>query len=121
MRAASSKAIRVLSHADYAQGRKALVIHEDDVGMTHGSNVAFRELSARGVVSSGSVMVPCPWFPETLAMAAAEPSLEVMELSGVATCAVVEFTVRVTVTVPPSATAAVLGVAASVAVVLPSA
>jgi hypothetical protein len=32
----------------YAQGRRALVIHEDDVGMTHGSNVAFRELSERG-------------------------------------------------------------------------
>ena len=44
--------------------------------MTHGSNVAFRELSARGVVSSGSVMAPCPWFPETLEMAAADPSLD---------------------------------------------
>ena len=60
----------------YAQGRRALVIHEDDVGMTHGSNVAFRELSARGVVSSGSVMAPCPWFPETLALAAADPTLD---------------------------------------------
>jgi predicted glycoside hydrolase/deacetylase ChbG (UPF0249 family) len=60
----------------YAQGRRALVVHEDDVGMTHGSNVAFQELSARGVVSSGSVMAPCPWFPETLAMAAADPTLD---------------------------------------------
>ena len=60
----------------YAQGRRALVIHEDDVGMTHGSNVAFRELSTRGVVSSGSVMAPCPWFAETLEMAAADPGLD---------------------------------------------
>jgi predicted glycoside hydrolase/deacetylase ChbG (UPF0249 family) len=60
----------------YAKGRKALVIHEDDVGMTHGCNVAFKELSARGVVTSGSVMAPCPWFPEVLAMAAADPSLD---------------------------------------------
>ena len=65
-----------MTSSPYAQGRRALVIHEDDVGMTHGSNVAFRELSARGVVSSGSVMAPCPWFPETLAMAAANPSLD---------------------------------------------
>jgi predicted glycoside hydrolase/deacetylase ChbG (UPF0249 family) len=65
-----------MTSSPYAQGRRALVIHEDDVGMTHGSNVAFRELSARGVVSSGSVMAPCPWFPETLAMAAADPSLD---------------------------------------------
>jgi predicted glycoside hydrolase/deacetylase ChbG (UPF0249 family) len=64
------------SPSPYAEGRKAVVIHEDDVGMTHGSNVAFRELSARGVVSSGSVMAPCPWFPEVLAMAAADPSLD---------------------------------------------
>jgi predicted glycoside hydrolase/deacetylase ChbG (UPF0249 family) len=65
-----------MSSAAYAQGRRAVVIHEDDVGMTHGSNVAFRELSARGVVSCGSAMVPCPWFPETLEMAAADPSLD---------------------------------------------
>jgi predicted glycoside hydrolase/deacetylase ChbG (UPF0249 family) len=65
-----------MTSSAYAQGRRALVIHEDDVGMTHGSNVAFRELSARGVVSSGSVMAPCPWFPETLEMAAADPSLD---------------------------------------------
>jgi chitin disaccharide deacetylase len=65
-----------MSSAPYAQGRRALVIHEDDVGMTHGANVAFRELSARGVVSSGSAMAPCPWFPETLEMAAADPSLD---------------------------------------------
>ena len=65
-----------MTASPYAQGRRALVIHEDDVGMTHGSNVAFRELSARGVVSSGSVMAPCPWFPETLEIAAAEPGLD---------------------------------------------
>ena len=65
-----------MTSSPYAQGRRALVIHEDDVGMTHGSNVAFRELSERGVVSSGSVMAPCPWFPETLAMAAADPRLD---------------------------------------------
>ncbi len=65
-----------MTASPYAHGRRALVIHEDDVGMTHGSNVAFRELSALGVVSSGSVMTPCPWFPETLEMASAEPSLD---------------------------------------------
>jgi predicted glycoside hydrolase/deacetylase ChbG (UPF0249 family) len=65
-----------MTSSPYARGRRAVVIHEDDVGMTHGSNVAFAELSARGVVSSGSVMAPCPWFPEVLAMAAADPSLD---------------------------------------------
>ncbi len=43
------------------KGRKRVVIHEDDVGMSHGANVAFAGLSASPApVASGSVMVPCP-------------------------------------------------------------
>jgi predicted glycoside hydrolase/deacetylase ChbG (UPF0249 family) len=57
-------------------GRKQVVIHEDDVGMTHGSNVAFAELSALGTCTSGSVMVPCPWFPEAAATAAGDGALD---------------------------------------------
>ncbi len=56
---------------------KRVVIHEDDVGMTHGANAAFVELSKLGTCSSGSVMVPCPWFPEAAAIAAGDPSLDV--------------------------------------------
>jgi predicted glycoside hydrolase/deacetylase ChbG (UPF0249 family) len=55
---------------------KRVVIHEDDVGMTHGSNAAFLELSELGTCSCGSVMVPCPWFPEAVAIAKANPSLD---------------------------------------------
>ena len=57
-------------------GRKRVVIHEDDVGMSHGANTAFVELSKLGTCSSGSVMVPCPWFPEAAEIAAADPSLD---------------------------------------------
>ncbi|MEQ1701982.1 MAG: polysaccharide deacetylase family protein [Ilumatobacteraceae bacterium] len=53
-----------------------LVIHADDVGMSHGANVAFLELSRLGTITSGSVMVPCPWFPEIAAAAAADSSLD---------------------------------------------
>ncbi len=56
---------------------KRVVIHEDDVGMSHGANTAFVELSALGTCSSGSVMVPCPWFPEAAAIAVADPTLDV--------------------------------------------
>jgi len=59
-----------------ATGHKQVVIHEDDVGMTHGANTAFAELSALGTCTSGSVMVPCPWFPEAVEMAAKNPSLD---------------------------------------------
>lgn len=56
---------------------KRVVIHEDDVGMSHGANTAFVELSGLGTCSSGSVMVPCPWFPEAAAIAAGDPTLDV--------------------------------------------
>ncbi len=58
-------------------GAKRVVIHEDDVGMSHGANTAFVELMKLGTCSSGSVMVPCPWFPEAAEIAAADPSLDV--------------------------------------------
>jgi chitin disaccharide deacetylase len=61
---------------DFARGRRCVVIHEDDVGMTHGANTAFVELSALGACSSGSVMVPCPWFPEVAEIATANPALD---------------------------------------------
>ncbi len=49
--------------------QKFVVIHADDLGMSHGANAAFAELTALGVSSAGSVMVPCPWFLEIAAMA----------------------------------------------------
>ncbi|MFO1144903.1 MAG: polysaccharide deacetylase family protein [Amaricoccus sp.] len=55
---------------------KRVVIHEDDVGMSHGANTAFVELSKHGSCSSGSVMVPCPWFPEAAAIAVDDPGLD---------------------------------------------
>jgi chitin disaccharide deacetylase len=53
-----------------------LVLHADDVGMCHSANVAFVELSGAGVISAGSVMVPCPWSSEALEAAAADRSLD---------------------------------------------
>jgi hypothetical protein len=58
-----------------AHGR-VLVVHIDDVGMCHGANTAFIELSRAGGVTCGSVMVPCPWFREIAAAAAEDPSLD---------------------------------------------
>ena len=54
-----------------------MVIHADDVGMCHGANAAFVELSRLGTISAGSVMVPCPWFAEIAQLAADDSSLDV--------------------------------------------
>lgn len=45
-------------------GARIVIPHADDVGMCHGANRAFMELAGKGFVTTGSVMVPCPWFPE---------------------------------------------------------
>jgi predicted glycoside hydrolase/deacetylase ChbG (UPF0249 family) len=47
-----------------APDRSGLIVNVDDLGMCHGANAAFLDLSARGRCDSGSVMVPCPWFSE---------------------------------------------------------
>lgn len=52
-----------------------VVLHQDDVGMCHGANTAFVELSRFGTITSGSVMVPCPWFSEIAETAAADALL----------------------------------------------
>lgn len=59
-----------------ADPARRIVIHADDVGMCHGANAAFIELSRRGTISAGSVMVPCPWFPEIAELTADDPTLD---------------------------------------------
>ena len=51
-------------------------MHADDVGMNHGANRAFIELSHLGTITAGSVMVPCPWFSEIAEAAASDAGLD---------------------------------------------
>ena len=60
----------------YEKFEGRIVLHQDDVGMCHGANVAFSELSNLGSITSGSVMVPCPWFREAAEMAASNKKLD---------------------------------------------
>ncbi|HEX2939488.1 MAG TPA: polysaccharide deacetylase family protein [Rhodopila sp.] len=53
---------------------RGIILHVDDLGMCHSGNQAFLDLYQRGLVSCGSVMVPCPWFSQ---IAAAGPSGDV--------------------------------------------
>ena len=55
---------------------RTVILHADDVGMCHGANQAFLLLSRAGAIDCGSVMVPCPWFPDIAHEAERDASLD---------------------------------------------
>ena len=53
----------LMARLGFSTSDRALVLHADDLGMCEASVSAFREISAHGLLSSASAMVPCSWFP----------------------------------------------------------
>jgi len=60
----------------YPADAKLLIVHADDLGMSHSVNLATIKGFESGLVNSGSIMVPCPWFSEIAAYARANPQAD---------------------------------------------
>ena len=52
---------------------KLLIINGDDTGMCHAANVATIDSLERGLMTSATIMVPCPWFTEIALYAKTHP------------------------------------------------
>lgn len=61
----------------YPASARLLVIHADDLGMNHSVNRAIFEALEKRWVTSASILVPCPWFPEVLTWAKEHPNADV--------------------------------------------
>lgn len=57
----------------YTADARVLIINGDDVGMCHTANVATIAALETGVMSSATILVPCPWFLEIANYAKAHP------------------------------------------------
>ncbi|HXT42044.1 MAG TPA: polysaccharide deacetylase family protein [Candidatus Angelobacter sp.] len=48
----------------WKHGDVVVILHVDDVGMSHSSNLGAIEATGNGVATSFSIMMPCPWVSE---------------------------------------------------------
>jgi predicted glycoside hydrolase/deacetylase ChbG (UPF0249 family) len=68
--------VTLAARLGYPRDAKLLIVHVDDLGMAHSVNSAAIKAFESGLVSSGSIMVPCPWFPEIAAYARSHPQAD---------------------------------------------
>jgi predicted glycoside hydrolase/deacetylase ChbG (UPF0249 family) len=66
----------LLKKLGYSDTDRLVIIHTDDIGMCQASVQAFKNLWEFGTISSGAVMVPCPWFPATAEMCRQNPQMD---------------------------------------------
>lgn len=76
LQARAQSTLTLAERLGYAPDAKLLIVHADDIGVSHSVNRASFDALKSGAVSSGSIMVPCPWFPEAAALARENPDLD---------------------------------------------
>jgi len=57
-------------------GDRVLILHVDDAGMSHDSDMGVELALEKGLPKSFSVMMPCPWVPEIVAYIRSHPGID---------------------------------------------
>jgi hypothetical protein len=52
----------------YGPDDRLLIVNCDDFGSSHSANTAIEAAMRRGIATSATLMVPCPWAPEAVAL-----------------------------------------------------
>lgn len=73
---AASAAPTLAEQLGYSATDKLLLVNGDDVGMCHTANLATIECLERGIMSSATILVPCPWFLEIAEYAKEHPKMD---------------------------------------------
>jgi predicted glycoside hydrolase/deacetylase ChbG (UPF0249 family) len=66
----------VLKKLGFSDSDRILIIHTDDIGMCQASVDAIKDLYNFGLISSGAVMMPCPWALEAAKFARLTPEAD---------------------------------------------
>ncbi|GAB3499434.1 hypothetical protein GCM10027341_22730 [Spirosoma knui] len=60
----------------FPKGKKVVIFHVDDAGMSYESNVGTINALDKGIASSTSVMMPCGWVPQFFEYVKQHPNLD---------------------------------------------
>jgi predicted glycoside hydrolase/deacetylase ChbG (UPF0249 family) len=66
----------ILSKLGFSPTDRVVILHTDDIGMCQASIQAYEDLWQAGTITSGAVMVPCPWFPAAAELQRRHPKMD---------------------------------------------
>lgn len=72
----SAQTKTVAERLGYPADSKLLIIHADDLAVSHSEDIASFDALDRGAATSASIMVPCPWLTEVADYAKAHPAAD---------------------------------------------